>query len=155
MGALDGLRLIEMGQLIAGPFCGQLMADHGAEVIKIEPPRREGDAAEGDPMRQWGRGMPLWWPVVARSKKTITLNLRDRRGQDIVRKLALKSDFLLENFRPGTLEKWGLGWEALHELNRGLILIRVSGFGQTGPYAPRAGYATWPATRARRRAAWA
>jgi crotonobetainyl-CoA:carnitine CoA-transferase CaiB-like acyl-CoA transferase len=140
MGALDGLRLIEMGQLIAGPFCGQLMADHGAEVIKIEPPRREGDAAEGDPMRQWGRGMPLWWPVVARNKKTITLNLRDRRGQDIVRKLALKSDFLLENFRPGTLEKWGLGWEALHELNRGLILIRVSGFGQTGPYAPRAGY---------------
>ncbi len=140
MGALDGLRLIEMGQLIAGPFCGQLMADHGGEVIKIEPPRRPGDAAEGDPMRQWGRGMPLWWPVVARNKKTITLNLRDPRGQDIVRRLALRSDFLLENFRPGTLEKWGLGWEALHELNRALILIRVSGFGQTGPYAPRAGY---------------
>ncbi|QMW21681.1 CaiB/BaiF CoA transferase family protein [Sandaracinobacteroides saxicola] len=140
MGALDGLRLIELGQLIAGPFCGQLMADHGAEVIKIEPPVKPGDIAEGDPMRQWGRGQPLWFPVVARNKKTITLNLRDKRGQDIVRRLVGKSDFLLENFRPGTLEKWGLGWEALRALNKGLIMIRVSGYGQTGPYAPRAGY---------------
>jgi formyl-CoA transferase len=139
-GALDGLRLIEMGQLIAGPFCGQLMADHGAEVIKIEPPAKPGDASEGDPMRQWGRGKPLWFPVVARNKKTITLNLRDPRGQDILRRLVKKSDFLLENFRPGTMEKWGLGYPELSAENPGLIMIRVSGYGQTGPYAPRAGY---------------
>lgn len=139
-GALDGLRLIELGQLIAGPFCGQLMADHGAEVIKIEPPRRPGDVAEGDPMRQWGRGKPLWFPVVGRNKKTITLNLRDPRGQELLKKLVKKSDFLLENFRPGTLEKWGLGYDVLSADNPGLIMIRVSGYGQTGPYAPRAGY---------------
>jgi len=139
-GALDGLRLIELGQLIAGPFCGQLMADHGAEVIKIEPPARPGDVAEGDPMRQWGRAQPLWFPVVARNKKTITLNLRDARGQDLLKQLVKKSDFLLENFRPGTLEKWGLGYETLSVDNPGLIMIRVSGYGQTGPYSPRAGY---------------
>ncbi|MFN3590719.1 MAG: CaiB/BaiF CoA transferase family protein, partial [Thermaurantiacus sp.] len=139
-GALDGLRLIELGQLIAGPFCGQLMADHGAEVIKIEPPAKPGEAANGDPMRQWGRAKPLWFPVVARNKKTITLNLREPEGQAIVRRLVAKSDFLLENFRPGTMEKWGLGWESLSAENPGLIMIRVSGFGQTGPYAPRAGY---------------
>jgi crotonobetainyl-CoA:carnitine CoA-transferase CaiB-like acyl-CoA transferase len=139
-GALDGLRLVEMGQLIAGPFCGQLMADHGCEVIKIEPPRRPGEAAEGDPMRQWGQGKPLWFPVVGRNKKTITLNLRDPRGQDLCRRLVRKSDFCLENFRPGTLEKWGLGYAELAAENPGLILIRVSGYGQTGPYAPRAGY---------------
>ena len=139
-GALDGLRLIEMGQLIAGPFCGQLMADHGAEVIKIEPPSKPGDVAAGDPMRQWGRGKPLWFPVVARNKKTITLNLRDPRGQELLKRLVKKSDFLLENFRPGTLEKWGLGYPDLSAENPGLIMIRVSGYGQTGPYAPRAGY---------------
>lgn len=139
-GALDGLRLIELGQLIAGPFCGQLMADHGCEVIKVEAPVRPGDATEGDPMRQWGQGKPLWFPVVGRNKKTITLNLRDPRGADLLKRLVKKSDFLLENFRPGTLEKWGLGYELLSAENRGLILIRVSGYGQTGPYAPRAGY---------------
>lgn len=133
-GALKGLRLIEMGQLIAGPFCGQLMADHGAEVIKIEQP------GEGDPMRQWGRNKPVWFPVIGRNKKSITLNLRDPRGQEIVRELVKRSDFLLENFRPGTLEKWNLGYEALSTLNKGLIMIRVSGYGQTGPYASRAGY---------------
>ncbi|MGB3721710.1 MAG: CoA transferase [Pacificimonas sp.] len=133
-GALAGLRLIEMGQLIAGPFCGQLMGDHGAEVIKIEPPN------VGDPMRTWGRGKPLWWPVVSRNKKCVTLNLREPEGQDIVRRLAAKSDFLLENFRPGTMERWSLGWDDLHALNEQLIMIRVSGFGQTGPYAKRAGY---------------
>jgi crotonobetainyl-CoA:carnitine CoA-transferase CaiB-like acyl-CoA transferase len=133
-GALQGLRLIEMGQLIAGPFCGQLMADHGAEVIKIEPPK------VGDPMRAWGRGKPVWFPVVARNKKCITLDLRSAKGQDIVRRLVGKSDFLLENFRPGTMEKWGLGYDALRAVNRGIIMIRVSGFGQTGPYAKRAGY---------------
>jgi crotonobetainyl-CoA:carnitine CoA-transferase CaiB-like acyl-CoA transferase len=139
-GALDGLRLIELGQLIAGPFCGQLMADHGCEVIKVEPPHRPGDSAEGDPMRQWGRGKPLWFPVVARNKKTITLNLRDPRGQELLKRLVRKSDFLLENFRPGTLEKWGLGYPQLSAENVGLIMIRVSGYGQTGPYSPRAGY---------------
>jgi crotonobetainyl-CoA:carnitine CoA-transferase CaiB-like acyl-CoA transferase len=133
-GALQGLRLVEMGQLIAGPFCGQLMADHGAEVIKIEAPR------EGDPMREWGRNKPVWWPVVARNKKSITLNLRDPRGQDIVRRLVQKSDFLLENFRTGTMEKWNLGYDQLSAINPGLIMIRVTGFGHTGPYARRAGY---------------
>ena len=120
-GALDGLRLIEMGQLIAGPFCGQLMADHGAEVIKIEPPK------VGDAMRNWGQGIPLWFSVVARNKKSITLNLREKEGQAIVRQLAEKADFLLENFRPGTLERWNLGWDDLHAINKALIMIRVSG----------------------------
>ncbi len=133
-GALSGLRLIEMGQLIAGPFCGQLMGDHGAEVIKIEPPK------VGDAMRSWGQGIPLWFSVVGRNKKSITLNLREREGQDIVRQLVAKSDFLLENFRPGTVEKWGLGYDELSKLNEALIMIRVSGYGQTGPYAKRAGY---------------
>ncbi len=133
-GALAGLRLIEMGQLIAGPFCGQLMADHGAEVIKIEPPKI------GDAMRNWGQGIPLWFSVVARNKKSITLNLREKEGQAIVRQLAAKADFLLENFRPGTLERWNLGWEELHALNKALIMIRVSGYGQSGPYSSRAGY---------------
>lgn len=133
-GALDGLRLIEMGQLIAGPFCGQLMADHGAEVIKIEPPK------VGDAMRNWGQGIPLWFSVVARNKKSITLNLREKEGQAIVRQLVEKADFLLENFRPGTLERWNLGWEDLHAINKALIMIRVSGYGQSGPYSSRAGY---------------
>ena len=133
-GGLQGLRVVEMGQLIAGPFCGQLMGDHGAEVIKIEQP------GEGDPMRSWGRGKPVWFPVIARNKKCITLNLRSPKGQDLARRLILKSDFLLENFRPGTLEKWNLGYEQLRALHRGLIMIRVSGYGQTGPYASRAGY---------------
>ena len=123
-----------MGQLIAGPFCGQLMADHGAEVIKIEQP------GVGDPMREWGRAEPLWWTVVGRNKKSITLNLRTEEGQGILKELVAKTDFLLENFRAGTLEKWGLGYEELSKINPRLIMIRVSGFGQTGPYAPRAGY---------------
>lgn len=133
-GALDGLRLIEMGSLIAGPFCGQLMADHGAEVIKIEAP------GDGDPMRGWGREKPVWFPLIARNKKTITLNLKDPRGQELLKRLVKKSDFVLENFRPGTLERWKLGWEELSAENPGLIMIRVSGFGQTGPYAHRAGF---------------
>ncbi len=133
-GALSGLRLIETGQLIAGPFCGQLMADHGAEVIKVEQP------GEGDPMRVWGRMKPVWFPVIGRNKKSVTLNLREPRGQALLKELVSKSDFLLENFRPGTLEKWKLGYDVLSALNPGLILIRVSGYGQTGPYASRAGY---------------
>jgi formyl-CoA transferase len=138
-GPLTGLRLIEMGQLLAGPFCGQLMADFGAEVIKIEQPKL------GDPMREWGReksgGKSLWWPVVARNKKSITLNARVPEGQEIIRQLVKKSDFLLENFRPTTMEKWNLGYEQLAAINPGIIMIRVSGYGQTGPYSPKAGYA--------------
>jgi len=138
-GPLTGLRLIEMGQLLAGPFCGQLMADFGAEVIKIEQPKL------GDPMREWGReksgGKSLWWPVVARNKKSITLNARVPEGQEIIKQLVKKSDFLLENFRPTTMEKWNLGYEQLAAINPGIIMVRVSGYGQTGPYSPKAGYA--------------
>ncbi|MBA3067245.1 MAG: CoA transferase [Hyphomonas sp.] len=136
-GPLTDLRVIELGQLIAGPFCGQIFADFGADVIKVEPP------GQGDPLREWGReGFPLWWSVVARGKRCITANLRETEGQDIVRRLVADADFLLENFRPGTLEKWGLGYEALKAINPRLIMIRVSGYGQTGPYASRAGYAS-------------
>jgi crotonobetainyl-CoA:carnitine CoA-transferase CaiB-like acyl-CoA transferase len=136
-GPLTDLRVIELGQLIAGPFCGQIFADMGADVIKVEPP------GQGDPLREWGReGFPLWWSVVARGKRCITANLREPEGQDIVRRLVGEADFLLENFRPGTLEKWGLGYEALKAINPRLITIRVSGYGQTGPYAERAGYAS-------------
>ncbi len=133
-GALAGLKVIELGQLIAGPFCGQLMADHGAEVIKAEQP------GAGDPMRNWGQKDPLWWPVVSRNKKCITLNLREEKGQDILREMVKDADFLLENFRPGTMERWGLGYEELAKINPRLIMIRVSGYGQTGPYSSRAGY---------------
>ena len=136
-GPLTDLRVIELGQLIAGPFCGQIFADMGADVIKVEPP------GQGDPLRDWGReGFPLWWSVVARGKRCITANLREKEGQDIVRQLVAQADFLLENFRPGTLEKWGLGYDALRQINPRLIMIRVSGYGQTGPYASRAGYAS-------------
>ena len=137
-GPLADLRLIEMGTLLAGPFCGQLMGDFGAEVIKVEPP------GKGDPMREWGQekqhGMSLWWPVIARNKKSVTLNLREAEGQEIARELISKADFLLENFRPGTMERWNLSYEELRKINPGLIMIRVSGFGQTGPYSKRAGF---------------
>ncbi|MFO7856247.1 MAG: CaiB/BaiF CoA-transferase family protein [Paracoccaceae bacterium] len=137
-GPLTDLRVIEMGQLLAGPFCGQLLGDFGAEVVKIEAP------GIGDPMRQWGREKPygksLWWPVVARNKKSVTLNLREPEGQAAVRELVKSSDILIENFRPGTMERWGLGWEDLKAINPKLIMVRVTGFGQTGPYAKKAGY---------------
>ncbi len=135
-GPLSGLRVIELGQLIAGPFCGQLMGDLGAEVIKVEPP------GVGDVMRSWGRGVPVWWSVIARNKKCVTLDLRHSEGQAILKSLALEADFLIENFRPGTLEKWGIGFDDLAAINPRLIMVRVSGFGQTGPYAQRAGYAS-------------
>ena len=135
---LDDVRVIEIGQLLAGPFCGQLLGDFGAEVIKLEDP------GKGDPMRQWGREKPhgksLWWPVVARNKKSVTLNLRTDAGQDLLRRLVAGADVLLENFRPGTLERWGLAPEQLWEINPRLVVTRVTGFGQSGPYAPRAGY---------------
>jgi formyl-CoA transferase len=133
-GPLAGLRVVEMGQLIAGPFCGQLLGDMGAEVIKIEPP------GVGDPMRQWGRGAPVWWEVIARNKKSVSLNLREPEGQAIARQLIVGADILIENFRPGTLERWGLDPAALRAENPGLIVVRVSGYGQTGPYADRAGF---------------
>jgi len=137
-GPLADLRVVEMGVLLAGPFCGQLLADFGAEVIKIEQP------GSGDPMREWGRekshGKSLWWPVVARNKKSVTLNLREAEGQDLARALIARSDVLVENFRPGTLERWGLGPDALHAADPRLVVARVTGFGQTGPYASQAGY---------------
>jgi formyl-CoA transferase len=133
-GPLKDLRVLELGQLIAGPFCGQLLGDMGAEVINIEPP------GVGDAMREWGRGIAVWWSVIARNKKSITLNLRDPKGQQLFRKLIEQADVLIENFRPGTMEKWGLGPDELLGLNPGLVYVRVSGFGQTGPYAQRAGY---------------
>ena len=143
-GALAGIRVIELGQLIAGPFCGQLLGDMGAEIIKVEPPAIDGPNGKsggGDPMRNWGHGEhKLWWEVVARNKKSVSANLRIPAGQEIVRKLAAQADILIENFKPGTLEKWGLGPDALHAINPRLIIVRVSGYGQTGPYSSRAGF---------------
>ncbi|WP_108482634.1 CaiB/BaiF CoA transferase family protein [Oceaniglobus ichthyenteri] len=137
-GPLTDLRVIEMGQLLAGPFCGQLLGDFGAEVIKCEQP------GVGDPMRQWGQEKPhgksLWWPVVARNKKSITINLRTPEGQEMVKELIKDTDILIENFRPGTMERWGMGYEDLAAINPRLIMVRVTGFGQTGPYSKRAGY---------------
>lgn len=137
-GPLSDITVVEFGGLLAGPFCGQLLGDMGAEVIKVESPDRP------DPMRTWGHqqaeGHSLWWPVVARNKKCITLNLREGEGQALARELIKKADILIENFRPGTLEKWNLDYETLSQDNPGLIMVRVSGQGQTGPYAPRAGY---------------
>ncbi|MEV4151825.1 CoA transferase [Nocardia salmonicida] len=137
-GPLADLRVVEMGQLIAGPFAGQLLGDLGAEVIKLEAP------GSGDPMRQWGReqsaGKSLWWPVVARNKKSVTCDLRDPTGQQLARQLIERADIVIENFRPGTMERWGLGFDRLREHNPGLIMVRVTGYGQSGPYSPRAGY---------------
>ena len=137
-GPLSDLRVIELGTLLAGPFCGQLLGDMGADVIKVEPP------GQGDPLRVWGRektdGKSLWWPVVARNKKSITLDLRQPDGQKVLHELVTKADFLLENFRPGTLEKWGCGYDELAKINPRLIMIRVSGYGQSGPYSRRAGF---------------
>ncbi len=137
-GALQDIRVIEMGQLLAGPFAGQLFADFGADVIKLEPP------GVGDPMREWGREKPhgksLWWPIVARGKKSVTCDLSTPDGQQLVKDLVAKADVLIENFRPGTLERWNLSPEALWEINPRLVILRVSGFGQTGPKSSQAGY---------------
>ena len=143
---LDGLKVLEMGTLIAGPFCGRLLAEFGAEVIKIEPPADE-KTDGGDPLRKWrklhdadGQKTSLWWYAQARNKKSVTVNLREKEGQEIVRKLALEADIIVENFRPGTLEKWNLGFESLSQDNPKLIMVRLSGFGQTGPYKDRVGF---------------
>jgi formyl-CoA transferase len=139
-GALDGIRVIEIGTLISGPFAGRLLGDMGAEVIKIEPP------CAPDPLRTWGQaelhGQHFFWTVHARNKKAVTLNLRQERGRELFLDLVERSDIIVENFRPGTLEKWNLGYDVLRQRNRGIILVRVSGYGQTGPDAPKAGYAS-------------
>lgn len=138
-GPLEGLRVLELGVLIAGPFAGRMLADFGAEVIKVEEP------SLGDPMREWGQhryqGRSLWWPVQSRNKKLVTLDLRQAKGRDLLLRLAERSDALIENFRPGTLERWGLGPDELWRANQRLVIARVSGYGQTGPYAGRPGFA--------------
>jgi crotonobetainyl-CoA:carnitine CoA-transferase CaiB-like acyl-CoA transferase len=138
-GPLGGLRVVEFGQLLAGPYVGTLLGDFGAEVVKVEPPPR------GDAMREWGRlrhnGHSLWWSILARNKRSITLNLRVEAGQRIARRLAERADVVLENFRPGTMERWGLGPGDLHELNPQLIYARITGYGQTGRYRDRPGFA--------------
>ena len=136
---LAGIRVLEMGQLIAGPFAGCMLAYFGAEVVKIEPPRT------GDPLRNWRvlkDGTSLWWRAMGRNKKCITLNLREPRGRELARALALRSDVLIENFRPGTMEKWGLGPEELRTESPDLVYARVSGYGQTGPHATKPGFAS-------------
>jgi formyl-CoA transferase len=134
-GPLNGVRVVEMGQLIAGPFCGQLLGDLGAEVVKIEAP------GAGDPMRQWGQpGFPLFWEILGRNKQSVSIDLRKLDGQDLARRLIAQADILIENFRPGTIEKWNLSPDRLHKDNPGLIIVRVSGYGQTGPYSKRAGF---------------
>jgi formyl-CoA transferase len=140
IGPLAGVRLIELGTLLAGPFTGRLLGDLGAEIIKVEDPTRP------DAIREWGKaryeGRSLWWPVQSRNKKCLTLNLRSERGQELALELVRHADVVTENFRPGTLERWNLGFEQMQEVNPGIILARVSGYGQTGPYAERAGFAS-------------
>lgn len=135
--ALKGVRVIEMGQLIAGPFAGKTLGEFGADVIKIEAP------GAGDPLRNWRmikEGTSVWWQVQSRNKRSIALDLRSPEGQNIARKLIAEADVLIENFRPGTLEGWGMGWEVLSELNPGLVMLRISGYGQTGPYRDLPGF---------------
>ncbi len=136
-GALQGVRVIEMGQLIAGPFAGKTLAEFGADVIKIEPPNG------GDPLRNWRlikAGTSVWWQVQSRNKRSIAIDLRSAEGQDIARELIAEADVLIENFRPGTLESWGMNWEQLSKLNPGLVMLRISGYGQTGPYRDLPGF---------------
>ena len=137
MGPLKEIKVLELGTLIAGPFCARIFAEFGAQVVKVEAP--DG----GDPLRQWRKlhqGTSLWWYLQARNKKSVTVNMREPEGQEIVRRLATDADIVIENFRPGTLEKWGLGWERLSLANPGLVMVRLSGYGQTGPYRERAGF---------------
>src|ERR1700761_3517651 len=136
-GPLSGIRVIEIGTLIAAPFAARMLAEFGAEVIKIEAPDN------GDPLRKWRKlheGTSLWWYLQSRNKKSICVNLKSPEGVDIVRKLAADADIVIENLRPGALEKLGLGWDVLHELNPKLTLVRISGYGQTGPYCDRPGF---------------
>ncbi len=165
-GPLAGVRVLELGSFIAGPFSGQLLGDYGAEVIKVEAP------GDGDPMRRWGvtrDGDSLWWPAIARNKRSVTLDLRDERARDVVRRLAAACDVVIENFRPGRLDEWGLGYDVLSQANPAVVLVHISGFGQTGPAParrasaasarPSAASATPPGARTGRRrapaSAWA
>jgi formyl-CoA transferase len=135
---LEGIRVLELGQLIAGPFAAKTLADFGAQVIKVEPP------GQGDPLRKWRmlhEGTSVWWEAQSRNKQSVCIDLRQKEGQDLVRKLAAEADVLIENFRPGTMEKWGMGWDVLHALNPRLIMARVSGYGQTGPKKDEPGFA--------------
>ncbi|MFT3717923.1 CaiB/BaiF CoA transferase family protein [Pseudorhodoferax sp.] len=135
--ALAGVRVVEMGQLIAGPFCGKTLAEFGADVVKIEPP------GGGDPLRNWRlirNGTSVWWQVQSRNKRSLALDLRQPEGQDVARRLIAEADVLIENFRPGTLEGWGMSPEELHRLNPGLVMLRISGYGQSGPYRDRPGF---------------
>ncbi|MDH4151103.1 MAG: CoA transferase [Betaproteobacteria bacterium] len=136
-GPLAGVRVIELGQLIAGPFCGKTLADFGAEVVKIEPP------GKGDPLRKWRMlkdGNSVWWEVSSRNKQSVTLDLTQAEGQDVLRLLVKEADVLIENFRPGKMEEWGLGYEDLKKLNPRLVMARISGYGQSGPYRDRPGF---------------
>jgi succinyl-CoA---D-citramalate CoA-transferase len=139
-GPLEGVRIVELGQLLAGSFTGRLLGDMGAEIIKVEAPGKP------DPTREWGKaryhGRSLWWPVQSRNKKCITLDLGHERGQELLLELVKECDALVENFRPGTLEKWNIGYEQLSEANPRIVVARISGYGQTGPYAKRAGFAS-------------
>ena len=138
--ALKDIRVVELGQLLAGPFCGQLLGDMGADVIKVEPPHVDGKGG-GDPMRVWGQGdEKVTWEVIARNKRSVSANLRVPEGQALVRKLIATADVLIENFKPGTLERWGLGPDTLLAEQPGLIIARMSGYGQDGPYSDRAGF---------------
>jgi formyl-CoA transferase len=140
--ALQGIKVLELGTLIAGPFCARLLAEFGAEVIKIESPDA-GEGKAGDPLRYWRvlhEGVSLWWSVQSRNKKSITLNLKSTEGRAIAKRLALEADIVVENFRPGVLEKMGLGWEQLKAENPSLIMVRLSGYGQTGPLATEPGF---------------
>ena len=140
IGPLAGVRVIELGTLLAGPFTGRVLGDLGAEIIKVEDPTKP------DPIREWGKaryqGRSLWWPVQSRNKQCITLNLRSERGQELLLELVRHADVVTENFRPGTLERWNIGFEQMKEVNPKIILARISGYGQTGPYAKRAGFAS-------------
>ncbi len=139
-GALSDIRVVELGQLLAGPFCGQLLGDMGADVIKVEPPHVNGKGG-GDPMRDWGQGdEKVQWEVIARNKRSVSANLRIPEGQALVRRLIREADVLIENFKPGTLEKWGLGPDVLLAEQPSLIIARMSGYGQDGPYSDRAGF---------------
>ena len=135
---LSGIKVLELGQLIAGPFASKTLADFGAEVIKVESPK------DGDPLRKWRmlhKGTSVWWQAQSRNKQSICLDLRVKEGQAIARQLALEADVVIENFRPGTLEKWGLGWEELHQINPKMIMLRISGYGQDGPRRDEPGFA--------------
>lgn len=134
---LAGVKVLELGNMIAAPFCTRILAEFGAEVVKVEDPNG------GDQLRQWRKmyqGTSLWWLAQARNKKSVAVDMRSAQGQQIVRALALRADLVVENFRPGTLERWGLGWDALHAAHPGLVMVRLSGYGQTGPYKDRPGF---------------